>query len=112
MKRGARWSIRRSRWARGRGVQNHYSLLHRSSEEGGILDYCKEKGITFFSYMVLEQGALTGKYDVEHPFDPNTGRGQAYNPHLAEISELTAALESAADKIDISMLREWENDMA
>ena len=36
-------------------VQNHYSLINRSSEESGILDYCKENGITFFAYMVLEQ---------------------------------------------------------
>lgn len=28
-------------------VQNHYSLLYRSSEDAGILDYCKENGITF-----------------------------------------------------------------
>ena len=48
-------------------VQNHYSLLCRSSEDSGILDFCKENGITFFSYMVLEQGALTGKYDTAHP---------------------------------------------
>ena len=26
-------------------VQNHYSLLNRSSEQSGILDYCKGKGI-------------------------------------------------------------------
>ena len=45
-------------------VQNHYSLINRSSEDSGILDYCKENGITFFSYMVLEQGALSGKYDT------------------------------------------------
>ncbi len=36
-------------------VQNHYSLINRSSETSGILDYCKENGITFFAYMVLEQ---------------------------------------------------------
>ena len=40
-------------------VQNHYSLINRSSEESGILNYCNENGITFFSYMVLEQGALS-----------------------------------------------------
>ena len=39
-------------------VQNHFSLLYRSSEDAGILDYCNENGITFFAYMVLEQGAL------------------------------------------------------
>ena len=32
-------------------VQNHYSLINRSSEDSGILDYCKENGIIFFSYI-------------------------------------------------------------
>ena len=45
-------------------VQNHFSLLYRSSEKGGVLDYCKENGIEFWAYMVLEQGALSG-----HPHD-------------------------------------------
>lgn len=35
-------------------VQNHFSLLYRRSIEDGLLDYCKENGIQFFSYMVLE----------------------------------------------------------
>ncbi|MBR4985245.1 MAG: aldo/keto reductase, partial [Proteobacteria bacterium] len=34
-------------------VQNHYSLINRSSEKSGILDYCKDNDIIFFSYMVL-----------------------------------------------------------
>ena len=42
-------------------VQNHFSLLNCSSESSGILDYCRENDITFFAYMVLEQGALSGK---------------------------------------------------
>lgn len=29
-------------------VQNHYSLINRSSEDAGILDYCRENDITFF----------------------------------------------------------------
>lgn len=48
-------------------VQNHFSLLYRSSERGGVLDYCKQNGIEFWAYMVLEQGALSGKYNTEHP---------------------------------------------
>jgi aryl-alcohol dehydrogenase-like predicted oxidoreductase len=40
-------------------VQNHFSLLYRSSEKGGVLDYCRENGIEFCAYMVLEQGALS-----------------------------------------------------
>ncbi|MDE6851731.1 MAG: aldo/keto reductase [Lachnospiraceae bacterium] len=79
-------------------VQNHYSLLHRSSERAGILDYCKENGITFYAYMVLEQGALTGKYNQEHPFPEGTGRGESYNPHLQELERLVEELKQIGEK--------------
>jgi len=77
-------------------VQNHYSLMHRVSEESGILNYCKENGITFFSYMVLEQGALSGKYDSEHPFAEGSARAASYNHHLPKIEELTKVLKEVA----------------
>lgn len=83
-------------------VQNHFSLLHRSSERAGILDYCKENGITFYAYMVLEQGALTGRYGVDHPFLAGTGRGEAYNSHLQELESLLDALRDIAGKYDAS----------
>lgn len=73
-------------------VQNHFSLLHRSSERAGILDYCRERGIVFFAYMVLEQGALTGRFDTAHPFPAGTGRGEAYNPHLQRLEPLLTAM--------------------
>ena len=79
-------------------IQNHYSLLNRSSETSGILDYCKENGIIFFSYMVLEQGALTGKYDTEHPFPEDSDRGRTYNPMLPKLEKLNAGLEEIADR--------------
>lgn len=78
-------------------VQNHYSLLNRSSETSGILDYCKENDITFFSYMVLEQGALTGKYDTAHPFPEDSDRGKVYNPMLPQLEKLNAGLKEIAD---------------
>lgn len=83
-------------------VQNHYSLLHRSSERAGILDYCKENGITFYSYMVLEQGALTGRYSEENPFPEGTGRGEAYNPHLKELAALIDELKMIGTRFDAS----------
>lgn len=79
-------------------VQNHFSLLHRSSEKAGILDYCKENGITFYAYMVLEQGALTGRFDTAHPFPEGTGCGDAYNPHLQELEALIHELRSIGKK--------------
>ncbi len=81
-------------------VQNHYSLLNRSSEDSGILEYCKENDIIFFSYMVLEQGALSGKYDTAHPFPEGSDRANAYGGSLAEIGELNKAIADIAEKHD------------
>ena len=83
-------------------VQNHYSLLHRSSERAGILDYCKENGITFYSYMVLEQEALTGQYSEENPFPDGSGRAEAYNPHLKELTVLIDELKIIGTRFDAS----------
>ncbi|PJJ08323.1 aryl-alcohol dehydrogenase-like predicted oxidoreductase [Flavobacterium sp. 1] len=74
-------------------VQNHYSLLYRSSEEAGILDYCKKHNITFFAYMVLEQGALSGKYNTHNPLPEGSGRGNTYNKVLPQLEELTNAMK-------------------
>lgn len=84
-------------------IQNHYSLLNRSSETSGILDYCREKGITFFSYMVLEQGALTGKYDTKHPFPADSDRGAVYNPMLPQLEKLNDGLKKIADKHGVAV---------
>ena len=81
-------------------VQNHYSLLNRSSEDSGILEYCKDNDIIFFSYMVLEQGALSGKYDTAHPFPEGSDRANAYGGSLAEIEELNNAIADIAEKHD------------
>lgn len=73
-------------------VQNHYSLLYRSSEDGGILDYCRENGIEFWAYMVLEQGALSGKYNTKNPLPEGSQRGDTYNPMLPRIEKLTGVM--------------------
>ena len=87
-------------------IQNHYSLLNRSSETSGILDWCKANGATFFSYMVLEQGALSGKYDTAHPFPAESARGQVYNPVLSQIEKLNTAMKKIADvhNVEIAQL--------
>lgn len=78
-------------------IQNHYSLLNRSSENSGVMDYCKENGIVFFSYMILEQGALTGKYDTGHPFPADSDRGRVYNPMLHQLETINKGLKEIAD---------------
>ena len=42
--------------------QVNYSLLHRAPEANGVLDTCRELGITLIAYTPLASGALTGKY--------------------------------------------------
>ena len=82
-------------------VQNHYSLINRSSEDSGILEYCKENDIHFFAYMVLEQGALSGKYDTAHPMPEGSARAQTYNPVLEKLEILNSELKKLADKYGV-----------
>ena len=83
-------------------VQNHFSLLYRSSEKGGVLDYCKENGIEFWAYMVLEQGALSGKYNKENPLPAESDRGKKYNPVLEQLEALTNEMTTIGKKYGAS----------
>jgi aryl-alcohol dehydrogenase-like predicted oxidoreductase len=46
--------------------QVEYSLLHRQPEVNGILDACRELGITLIAYTPLAGGMLTGRYTAQH----------------------------------------------
>ena len=83
-------------------VQNHFSLLYRSSEKGGVLDYCKENGIEFWAYLVLEQGALSGKYNKENPLPAESDRGKKYNPVLPQLEALTNEMTAIGQKYGAS----------
>jgi len=83
-------------------VQNHFSLLYRSSEKGGVLDYCKQNGIEFWAYMVLEQGALSGKYNKENPLPEESDRGKKYNPVLSQLEALTNEMTAIGQKYGAS----------
>ena len=84
-------------------VQNHYSLINRSSEDSGILRYCQENDIVFFSYMVLEQGALSGKYDARHPMPEGSDRAATYNPMLGKLEILNEAMKKLADQYHVAV---------
>lgn len=85
-------------------VQNHYSLLYRSSEKAGIIDYCTENDIIFFSYMVLEQGALTDKYSAQNPLPSGTRRGEAFGPdRLAKLESLIHVMREIGSKYSASV---------
>ena len=46
--------------------QVEYSLLHRHPETNGVLDACRELGVTLIAYTPLAGGMLTGKYSGEN----------------------------------------------
>ena len=83
-------------------VQNHFSLLYRNSIDDGTLDYCREHGIDFFAYMVLEQGALSGRYTPENPLPEGSRRAEAYNKVLPQLQKLTTALAETGKAHGIS----------
>ncbi|GAB4545625.1 MAG: aldo/keto reductase [Anaerolineae bacterium] len=76
----------------GRGVplasnQVQYSLLHRQPEWSGLLDLCRELGITLIAYSPLAMGTLTGKYTPDNP--PPGIRGRRYRrDYLALVQPL------------------------
>ncbi len=57
-------------------VQNHFSLLRNDQQE--IIDFCNANGITYYAYMVLEQGALSGHYNADHHFPSMSMRNFAF----------------------------------
>ena len=46
--------------------QVEYSLLNRKPEVNGIMDACRELGITLIAYSPLAGGRLTGKYSAQN----------------------------------------------
>jgi aryl-alcohol dehydrogenase-like predicted oxidoreductase len=77
--------------------QVRYSLLHRSPEVDGVLDVCRELGVTLLAYSPLEQGLLSGKYrrgDVPPGLRGEGARFSAAN--LAAAEPVIAALRALA----------------
>ncbi len=79
--------------------QVSYSLLNRKVEKSGLLQRCRELGVTLIAYSPLAQGALTGKYTPNNPL-PGV-RGASYNrktleriqPLLRQMERIGAAHE-------------------
>ena len=63
---------------------------------------CKENGIEFWASMVLEQGALSGKYNKENPLPAESDRGKKYNPVLAQLEALTNEMTAIGQKYGAS----------
>lgn len=82
-------------------VQNHFSLL-TDEKQKEILSYCKKKNILYFGYMVLEQGALSGKYSEKNPFPLFSMRRFLFGKgKLKKIKDLLAYQKKLAEKYSV-----------
>lgn len=70
--------------------QVEYSLWQRKPETSGLLEVCRQLGVTLIAYSPLAQGLLTGKYTAENP--PPGLRGRRYRRDLPRIQPLTGLL--------------------
>lgn len=81
-------------------VQNHFSLLRNDQQP--IIDYCNSRGIRYYAYMVLEQGALAGRYNAEHHFPMLSMRNLAFpKSKFRKIESLLSMMKNIADKYGI-----------
>lgn len=98
-------------------IQVEYSLLHRAPEVNGVLDACRELGITLIAYQPLAMGVLTGKY---RPGDRPKGirrfgryyRGDALKkaqPVLALLREIGDGYSRTAAQVALRWLMEKES---
>jgi aryl-alcohol dehydrogenase-like predicted oxidoreductase len=76
--------------------QVEYSLLHRAPERNGLLEACRELGVTLIAYSPLAQGLLTGKYTPDNRPSGvfrriSPGRLAAIQPLIGKLREIGAA---------------------
>jgi aryl-alcohol dehydrogenase-like predicted oxidoreductase len=78
--------------------QVQYSLLHRQPETNGVLDTCRELGITLIAYQPLASGALTGKYlDGSRPVGIRRFREPFRGSKFHALRPVVALLRAVAD---------------
>ncbi len=91
-------------------LQVKYNLLDRHIERNGMVDLCKNLGVTIIAYSPLEKGILTGKYSIGNL--PQGFRTWRYNnSYLARIEPIISALreigEAHAGKIPAAVALNW-----
>jgi aryl-alcohol dehydrogenase-like predicted oxidoreductase len=97
--------------------QVEYSLLHRKPEVDGVLDACRELGITLIAYSPLAMGALTGKYSntvkpggLRRFFGSFRGKGlEALQPVVEILREIGGRYSKSPSQVALRWLIEKEN---
>ncbi len=76
--------------------QIEYSLLHRNPERNGLVETCRELGVTIIAYSPIAKGMLTGKYT---PINlPSGARRRTYNTeYLKRIQPLLEQMRKTGE---------------
>jgi aryl-alcohol dehydrogenase-like predicted oxidoreductase len=75
--------------------QVRYNLLDRKPERNGVLEACRQMGVTMVAYSPLAQGLLTGKYTPSNP--PSGMRGFMSRRKLTAIRPLFARMREIGE---------------
>ncbi len=77
--------------------QVQYSLLHRQPERNGLVQMCRELGVSIIAYSPIAKGLLTGKYTPENP-PPGTRGFSAGRDYLKRIQPLVALMHTIGEE--------------
>ena len=92
--------------------QVEYSLFQRAPETNGVLDACRELGVTLIAYSPIAQGLLTGKYN---PGDKPSGLVRRFGKSFSEknlrkiepVVNILREIGSAHDKEPAQVALNW-----
>jgi aryl-alcohol dehydrogenase-like predicted oxidoreductase len=76
--------------------QVEYSLLHRAPERTGLMQSCRDLGVTLIAYSPLAMGLLTGKYGPANP--PPLRRRSRLSGLLGQVGPLVQVLREVGDE--------------
>lgn len=82
------------------GVQNHYSLIDREWEKNGFLSWCRENGVQFWAWAVLEEGILTGPKQQGEKFAIMKA---IYSRKRRKLNRLFALMKKVAERHDMTI---------
>ena len=82
------------------GVQNHYSLIDREWEKNGLLSWCRENGVQFWAWAVLEEGILTGPKQKDEKFAIMKA---IYSRKRRKLNRLFALMKEVGESHDLTI---------
>lgn len=80
------------------GVQNHYSIICRDWEKNGLMAWCKENGILFWAWAVLEEGML-----VDPRIKKKSPMKLTYRRKLKKLRKLYKIMIKVAERHEIKV---------